>query len=62
MRSAEAMRSNRLMAAERGITVGARDARLRLKSVGVRPESEKGVEDRGGFSMSLFGDAEATRV
>ena len=60
MRSAEAMRSNRLMAAERGITVGARDARLKLKSVGVRPEREKGVEDRGGLSVSIFGVGEAT--
>ena len=42
------------MAAERGITVGARDARLMLKSVGVRPESEKGVDDRGGFPVSLL--------
>jgi len=54
MRSAEAMRSKRLMAAERGMTVGARDARLRLKSVGVRPETEKGVEDRGGLPVSLL--------
>jgi hypothetical protein len=61
MRSADAMRSMRLIAAERGMTVGARDARLRLKSVGVRPESEKGVVERGG-SYAAFGDAEATRV
>lgn len=44
------------MAAERGITVGAREARRRLKSVGVRPDSEKGVVERGGS-----GDADVTR-
>jgi hypothetical protein len=49
MRSAEAIKSVREMAEERGITVGARDARLILKRVGVRPPvREKGVVDRSG--------------
>lgn len=63
MRSADAMRSIRVMAAERGITVGARDARLMLNSVGVRPDKEKGVVDRGGSypSTAVGGDADATR-
>lgn len=46
MRSADAMRSWRVIAWERGMIVGARDARL--KRVGVRPEREKGVVERGG--------------
>lgn len=54
MRSADAMRSARVIAAERGMTVGAREARLRLKRVGVRPEREKGVVDRGGSNSGLF--------
>lgn len=29
------------------MTVGARDARFKLNKVGVRPDSEKGVDDRG---------------
>lgn len=47
MRSAEAMRSWREIAADRGMMVGAREAR-RANSVGVRPEREKGVVERGG--------------
>jgi hypothetical protein len=42
------------MAAERGMNVGARDARLRLKRADVRPEREKGVVDRGGSRSGLF--------
>ena len=61
MRSAEAIRSNLEIAAERGMTVGALDARLRLKRVGVRPEREKGVDERGALSKPS-GDADATRV
>ena len=48
------------MAEERGMTVGARDARLMLNRVGVRPESEKGVVERGGWPSADGGDA--TRV
>lgn len=36
------------MAEERGMIVGAREARRMLKRVGVRPEREKGVVERGG--------------
>lgn len=63
MRSADAMRSMRVMGAERGIMVGARDARLVLNSVGVRPDNEKGVVDLGGSypSTAVGGDADATR-
>jgi len=57
------MRSRREIAEERGMTVGARDERLRLKSVGVRLEREKGVVDRGGSKSGLLtavgGDAAA---
>lgn len=49
-----------MMAAERGMTVGAREARLMLNNVGVRPLSEKGVEERGWASKSL-GEADAIR-
>ena len=45
MRSAEAMRSMRVIAADLGMTVGAREARFKLKRVGVRPDREKGVVD-----------------
>ncbi len=51
-----------MMAAERGIIVGAREARFRLKRVGVRPEREKGVDERGARSIPSAGDADATRV
>lgn len=49
----------RVMADERGMIVGALDARFRLKRVGVRPEREKGVVERGGFSS---GEAAALRL
>lgn len=55
MRSADAMRSCREMADVRGMMVGARDARRALKSVGVRPDSENGVVERGG-STAVAGD------
>jgi hypothetical protein len=68
MRSADAMRSIRVIAAERGMIVGARDARFVLNRVGVRPDNERpdrenGVVDRGGSypSTAVGGDAEATR-
>jgi hypothetical protein len=38
----------RVMAADRGMMVGARDTRFVLNSVGVRPDNENGVVDRGG--------------
>lgn len=57
IRSAEAIRSWRVMAEDRGMTVGARDARFMLNRVGVRPDREKGVVGR-----SLFGEVEATCV
>ena len=43
--------------------VGARDTRLVLNSVGVRPDNEKGVVDLGGSypSTAVGGDADATR-
>jgi hypothetical protein len=44
------------------MTVGALDARLRLKRIGVRPEREKGVEERGALSKASACDAEATWV
>ena len=44
MRSADSTRFMRVMADERGMMVGARETRLENK-VGVRPPSEKGVED-----------------
>lgn len=50
------------MAADRGMTVGAREARLRLKRVGVRPEREKGVDERGARSIPSVGDVDATLV
>lgn len=50
------------MAADRGMIVGAREARLRLKSVEVRPEREKGVDERGARSIPSAGDADATLV
>src|SRR6266511_1541493 len=56
------MRSILVMAEERGMTVGAREARFRLNRTGVRPESEKGVDERGTGSMPSVGDADATRV
>ncbi len=60
MRSADAMRSCREMADVRRITVGARDARRLAKSVGVRPEREKGVEERGGSDPTAVpGDTDA---
>src|SRR5260221_2015663 len=46
MRSALAIRSARVMAALRGMMVGAREAR-REKKVGVRLPRENGVEERG---------------
>jgi hypothetical protein len=51
------------MAAERGIMVGAREARFVLNNVGVRPVNENGVVDRGGSypSTAVGGDADATR-
>jgi len=51
------------MAAERGMIVGARDARFVLNNVGVLPDSENGVVDRGGSypSTAVGGDADATR-
>lgn len=61
MRSADAMRSIRVIAAERGMIVGAREARRRLNSVGVRPESENGVVERGGSYSATGGDADAIR-
>jgi hypothetical protein len=53
----------RVMAAERGMMVGAREARLVLNNVGVRPENEKGVDDLGGSypSTAVGGEADATR-
>jgi hypothetical protein len=51
MYSADAVRSEREIAPERGMTVGARDAR-RAKSEGVRPANENGVVLRAG-SKSL---------
>ena len=50
------------MAEERGMMVGAREARFRLNKVGVRPEREKGVDERGTGSIPSAGDADATRV
>jgi hypothetical protein len=47
MYSADLMRSCRAMAPERGMTVGAREAR-RVNRVGVRPDMLKGVVDRAG--------------
>jgi hypothetical protein len=47
IRSADAMRSMRVMAEERGITVGARDPRFVLNNVGVMPDRENGVVERG---------------
>lgn len=61
MRSADSMRLSLVIAVERGITVGAREARFMLNNVGVRPDKEKGVVERGGSNGS-FGDAEATWV
>jgi hypothetical protein len=63
MRSADAIRSMRVMAAERGMMVGARDARFVLNSVGVRPVNENGVVDRAGSypSTAVGGDADAIR-
>lgn len=61
MRSADAMRSMREIAAERGMIVGAREARRRLNSVGVRPESENGVVERGGSYSAVGGDVDAIR-
>jgi hypothetical protein len=55
------MRSSREIAAERGMTVGAREARRMLKRVGVRPEIEKGVVERGGSYSPAGGDADAIR-
>lgn len=48
------------MAVDRGMMVGAREARFMLNS-GVRPEREKGVVERA-WSYWSFGDADATRV
>jgi len=48
------------MAEEREMTVGAEGARLISNRVGVRPESEKGVVERGGWPSADGGDA--TRV
>jgi len=42
--------------------VGAREARLRLKRVGVRPDREKGVDERAARSTPSVGDADATLV
>lgn len=40
------------------MTVGARDARRALKSVGVRPDRENGVVERGGSDpTTVAGDA-----
>jgi len=63
MRSADAIRSVRVMAAERGMMVGARDVRFVLNSVGVRPVNENGVVDRAGSypSTAVGGDADAIR-
>ena len=45
------------MADVRGMIVGARDARRALNSVGVRPEREKGVVERGGSdATAVAGD------
>jgi len=61
MRSADAIRSMRVMAAERGMIVGARDARFMLNSVGVKPVKENGVVDRAGSypSTAVGGDTDA---
>lgn len=40
------MRLSRVMAEERGMIVGAREARFMLNSVGVRPDNENGVVER----------------
>lgn len=49
-----------MIAAERGMTVGAREARL--NRVGVRPESEKGVVERGGsVATAVPGDVDIMR-
>lgn len=46
------------MADVRGMIVGARDARRALNKVGVRPESENGVVERGGsLATAVAGDA-----
>lgn len=42
------MRSKCVMVAERGMTVGAQEARLVLNSVGVQLERDKEVVERGG--------------
>ena len=61
MRSADAIRSMRLMAEERGMIVGAREARL-VNKVGVLRDKEKGVEERGGWDpSSSSGDAGVAR-
>ena len=43
--------------------VGARDARFMLNNVGVRPDKENGVVDRGGSdpSTAVGGETDATR-
>lgn len=58
MRSAEAIKSWRDIAEVRGMIVGARDARRALNSVGVRPDKENGVVERGGSeATTVAGDA-----
>lgn len=60
IRSAEAMRSSLEIAEVRGMIVGAREARRWLKRVGVRPEREKGVVERGGsVATAVPGEVEA---
>ena len=51
----------RVMAADRGMIVGARDVRFVLNSVGVRPVKENGVVDRAGsyLSTAVGGDTDA---
>lgn len=57
MRSADAMRSWREMADVLGMMVGARDARRAPNSVGVRPDRENGVVERGGSEpTAVVGD------
>jgi hypothetical protein len=60
MRSADAIRSMRVMAAERGIIVGLRDAHFVLNSVGIKPVKENGVVDRAGSypSTAVSGDTD----
>jgi hypothetical protein len=54
MRSADAIRFSRVIAEDRGITVGAREVRL-LNKVGVRPDNENGVVERGVSYPSVAG-------